>query len=114
MTYTVTKTYTKQNDATFWPWEKEGYSGHLDNVRSENKLISTALNEDGNTATVTQVWSSKSDYVDVMVNKNDDSIKSFYNPYNTSMAINNVSCRIVEEDGTAKVFNSSSQSHELE
>ena len=55
MTYTVTKTYTKQNDATFWPWEKEGYSGHLDNVRSENKLISTALNEDGNTATVTQV-----------------------------------------------------------
>ena len=114
MTYTVTKTYTKQDDTTFWPWEQTGYSNGLDTAKSEGRLLSHDLSEDGNTATTTQQWTSKSVYENVMVNKNDDSINSFYNTYNTYMAINNVSCRIVEEDGTAKVFNSSSKSHELE
>lgn len=114
MTYTVTKTYTKQDDATFWPWENEGYAGHLNNAKNENKLTSVSQEEDGNTVTVTQIWASKSDYTDVMINKNDSDINAFYNTYNTYLALNNISCRIVEEDGTAKVFNPSTKSHELE
>ena len=49
MTYTVTKTYTKQDDATFWPWEREGYAGGLDGLKSTGKLTSSTSSEDGNT-----------------------------------------------------------------
>jgi len=114
MTYTVTKTYTKQDDATFWPWEQSGYEGGLNKVKSDGRLISHVLSEDGNTATTTQEWTSKSDYEDAVVSKNDDTLVSHQPQWNTYMSLNNISSRIVEEDGTTKVFNPSTQLWELE
>ena len=74
MTYTVTKTYTKQDDATEWPWERTGYDSGLDAARSDGRLVSHILSEDGNTATTTQKWTSKSVYEDAAVSKNDDTL----------------------------------------
>jgi hypothetical protein len=114
MTYTVTKTYTKQDDITFWPWEQSGYRGGLDTAKSDGRLISHVLSEDGNTATTTQEWTSKSDYEDVVKFKNDATLRSIQELWVTYMALNNISCRVVQEDGTVKVFNSSTQLWELE
>lgn len=114
MTYTVTKTYTKQDDATFWPWEQSGYGGGLDVAKSEGRLVSHVLSEDGNTATTTQEWTSKSAYEDAAVSKNDDTLVSQQTQWNTYMSLNNITCRSVQEDGTVRVFNSSTQSFELE
>jgi len=114
MTYTVTKTYTKQDEATFWPWEVPGYSGGLDTAKSEGRLSSHVLSEDGNTATTTQEWTSKSSYEDAAVSKNDDTLVSQQTQWNTYMSLNNITCRSVQEDGTVRVFNPSTQSWELE
>ena len=114
MTYTVTKTYTKQDDATFWPWEKDGYGDGLVKSINDKKLVSVNLSEDGNTATSTQVWSSKSDYEDVVKSKSDAALKSLQELWVTYMALNNISCRVVRDDGSIRVFNSSSQSFEAE
>lgn len=114
MTYAVTKTYTKQDDATFWPWEQSGYGGGLATARSEGRLVSHILSENGNTATTTQEWTSKSDYEDAARYKNDATLVAQQPQWNTYMALNNISCRIVEEDGTVFVFNSSSQAFEAE
>lgn len=110
MTYTVTKTYTKPDDATLWPWENDGYSGGLDDLKSENKLT-TSTSNGGNTQTHTQTWASKSDYDNRM---NDTAFTSVSSIWKTYMALNNISCRIVEEGGSVLVFNSSSQSFEAE
>tara|TARA_R100000005_G_C4989385_1_gene197075 strand:+ start:495 stop:866 length:372 start_codon:yes stop_codon:yes gene_type:complete len=114
MTYTVTKTYTKQDDTTFWPWEQTGYSNGLDTAKSEGRLLSHDLSEDGNTATTTQEWTSKSVYEDAAVSKNDDTLVSQQTQWNTYMSLNKITCRVVQEDGTVRVFNSSTQSFELE
>ena len=111
MTYTVTKTYTKPDDATLWPWEKAGYDGGLDNLKSEGKLTNVNTSDDGNTHTHTQTWASKSDYDNRMDDTAFTSVSSIWKTY---MALNNISCRIVEEDGSVLVFNSSSQSFEAE
>ena len=113
MTYTVTKTYTKQNDATFWPWEREGYAGGLDGLKSTGKLTSSTSSEDGNTCIHTHKWASKSDWYESM--NRSASIHTSVSPMsNTYMSLNNISCRIVEEDGTVFVFNSSTQAFEKE
>ena len=124
MTHTVTKTYTKQNDATFWPWEKEGYTDGLNSAKASGKLISHSGSDDGNTHTTTQVWSSKSDYnvINTIMNSSGSvSVSTDYADYaalaptwKTYMTLNNISCRTVEEDGTVHVFNSSAQKFELE
>lgn len=114
MTYTVTKTYTKPDDATFWPWEQTGYGNGLDTAKSDGRLLSHVLSEDGNTATTTQEWISKSSYEDAAVSKNDDTLVSQQTQWNTYMSLNNITCRSVQEDGTVRVFNSSTQSFELE
>ncbi len=111
MTYTVTKTYTKQDDATFWPWEKEGYAGGLDGLKSSGKLISSTASEDGNTRIHTHKWASKSDWDDSI---SDSTFRTVSPMWKTYMSLNNISCRIVEEDGTVFVFNSSSQAFEKE
>lgn len=114
MTYTVTKTYTKQDDITLWPWEQSGYDGGLDVAKSEGRLLSHVLSEDGNTATTTQKWTSKSAYEDAAVSKNDDTYASKLSLWYSYMKLNNITCRSVQEDGTVRVFNSSTQSFELE
>jgi len=114
MTYRVTKTYTKQDDATFWPWEQYGYRAGLSAALAEGRVTSHVLSEDGNTATTTQEWSSKSVYEDAAVAKNDDTLVSQQTQWNTYMSLNNISCRSVQEDGTTRVFNPSTQSWELE
>ena len=114
MTYTVTRTYTKSSDSTFWPWENDGYAGGLDDARSSGKLISINLSEDGNTVISTQEWKSESDYVHTIVSKNDDSFELKASLWNTYMALNNISCRIVHPDGSVNVFNPSTKSFESE
>ena len=114
MTYTVTKTYTKQDDATFWPWEKDGYSGAVDSAIIEGRLVTHTLSEDRNTATTTQQWTSKSVYENAALPENDDTLVSQQTQWKTYMSLNNITCRIVREDGTVKVFNPSTQSFELE
>jgi hypothetical protein len=111
MSYTVTKTYTKPDDATLWPWEKSGYDGGLDNLKSEGKLTDVDISDNGNTHTHTQTWTSKSDYDDMLA---DAAFTSVAPTWKTYMSLNNISCRIVEDDGTVKVFNSSSKSFEVE
>ena len=111
MTYTVTRTYTKSSDATLWPWENDGYYGGLDNLKSEGKLTNINISDDGNTHTNTHTWASKSDYD----NMRDDTVfQSTSSSWKTYMALNNISCRIVEEDGSVLVFNPSSKSFEAE
>lgn len=109
MTYTVTKTYTKQDDITLWPWEQGGYGGGLATARSEGRLLSHVLSKDGNTATTTQEWTSKSAYEDAAVFKNDETLVAQQTQWCTYMSVNNITCRIVHEDGTSKVFNPSTQ-----
>jgi hypothetical protein len=111
MTYTVTKTYTKPDDATLWPWEKDGYDGGLDNLKSEGKLTSLSESDDGNTHTRTQIWASKSDWDESI---SDAVFQSASSSWKTYMSLNNISCRIVEEDGTVLVFNSSTKFFEAE
>jgi len=111
MTYTVTKTYTKPDDATLWPWEKDGYDGGLDNLKSEGKLTSLSESDDGNTYTRTQIWASKSDWDESI---SDAVFQSASSSWKTYMSLNNISCRIVEEDGTVLVFNSSTKFFEAE
>jgi len=114
MTYTVTKTYTKQDDATFWPWEIDGYGGCYDDVESDGKLISRNFSEDGNTATSIQEWKSESDFMDIIVSKNDDTYASKLSLWYNYMKLNNISCRVVLPNGEVRVFNPSTQSFELE
>ena len=113
MTHTVTKTYTKQDDDTFWPWEREGYAGSLDGLKSAGKLTSSTSSEDGNTCIHTHEWASKSDWEENM-NRSAAFHTSVSPMWNTYMSLNNISCRIVEEDGTVFVFNSSTQAFEKE
>ena len=87
MTYTVTKTYTKQDDATFWPWEKDGYGDGLVKSINDKKLVSVNLSEDGNTATSTQVWSSKSDWDDSI---SDSTFRTVSPMWKTYMSLNNI------------------------
>jgi len=112
-TYTVTKVTTRPNTSTQWPWEslRSGY-GNL----SEKVVISTSIDSDNLVQTSSFVWASKTDFENNRFDAGspDSTLMSARNQYNTYMADNNISARITEEDGTVRVFSSSSKNYEVE
>jgi hypothetical protein len=113
-TYTVTKVTTRPNTSTQWPWESVGLSGYED--LSEKVTISSSYDSDNLVITGRFVWASKTDFENNLASAGspDSTLMSARNQYNTYMADNNITARITEEDGTVRVFNSSSKTFEVE
>ena len=120
-TYTVTRDVTRPNTSTLWPDDYiatassrvDGYA----NLKSSGKLSLTAsVDSDDLVQTCIFVWASKTDYKNnrPSADNPDSTWMSSRNQYLTYIADNNITARITEEDGTVRVFNSSSKTFEEE
>jgi len=120
-TYTVTRDVTRPNTSTLWPDDYiatassrvDGYA----NLKSSGKLSLTAsVDSDDLVQTCIFVWASKTDYKNNIASADnpDSTWMSSRNQYLTYIADNNITARITEEDGTVRVFNSSSKTFEEE
>ena len=91
-------------------------NGWADLVSSEKVTISYSYDSDDLVQTSSFVWASKTDYKNNLPSASspDSTLMSVRNQYTTYMADNNISVRVTEEDGTVKVFNSSSRTFEVE
>ena len=112
-TYTITKVWTRQNTDTKWLREIPDLKVDVDNL---DIMISTTgvLSGDGLTVSVEVVYSSKEDYTNVVINKNDHIYANKSAAGILYMSENNMTCRITEEDGTVRVFNNSNNTFEVE
>ena len=111
-TYTTTRVLTRPNTSTQWPWEVHGtlatqWSG------TKNSLTEN-LSEDELTWTHTVVWASKDQYLLNAKDSRSDDLQAKLVEWVDYMAANNITGRITEEDGTVRVFNSSSKTYEAE
>ena len=121
-TYTVTRDVTIPNTSTLWPDDYiatassrvDGYA----NLKSSGKVSLTAsVDSDDLVQTCIFVWASKADYINAgldLADNPDSTWMSSRNQYLTYIADNNITARITEEDGTVRVFNSSSKTFEEE
>ena len=120
-TYTVTRDVARPNTSTLWPDDYiatasarvDGYA----NLKSSEKVsLSCSVDSDDLVQTCIFVWASKTDYKNNMPSADtpDSTWMSARNQYNTYMAAAGITARITEEDGTFKVFNSSSKTFEEE
>ena len=115
-TYTVTRVMTRPNTSIEWPERHLGLNGY-ENVKSLGKVsITASYDSDDLVQTCIFVWASKTDYTQNLpvaeTCENDLAAASV--PYKDYMAANNLTGRVEEEDGTVKVFNSSSKTFEVE
>lgn len=115
-TYTVTRVTTRPNTSTEWPGSNLSTNGYADLVSSEKVTISYSYDSDDLVQTTTFVWASKADHENNLPSASspDSTFMTSRNAYNTYMADNNITSRITEEDGTVRVFNSSSKTYEAE
>ena len=113
-TYTVTIVWTRTDTSTEWPWESPSRSGAF--VDLDGVLVSrtSTISDDELTRTAVKVWSSKEEYIDLIINKNDDTFATLAGVVRTYMALNNFTSTVTEEDGTFKVFNSSNKTYEVQ
>lgn len=115
-TYTVTRVMTRPNTSIEWPERHLGLNGFV-NLKSSGKVsITASYDSDDLVQTCIFVWASKTDYTQNLpvaeTCENDLAAASV--PYKDYMAANNLTGRVEEEDGTVKVFNSSSKTFEVE
>ena len=115
-TYTVTRVMTRPNTSIEWPERHLGLNGFV-NLKSSGKVsITASYDRDDLVQTCIFVWASKTDYTQNLpvaeTCENDLAAASV--PYKDYMAANNLTGRVEEEDGTVKVFNSSSKTFEVE
>lgn len=114
--YTVTRTMTRPNTSIEWPAINLGLNGY-NNLKSLGKVtISYSYDSDNLVETAVFVWSSKEEYRAHLRGEptRDSTLAATSAPYFDYMAENNMTGRIEEEDGTIKVFNSTSKSFEVE
>jgi hypothetical protein len=120
-TYTVTRDVTRPNTSTLWPDDYiatassrvDGYA----NLKSSGKVSLTAsVDSDDLVQTCIFVWASKADYINNIASADnpDSTWMSSRNQYLTYIAAAGITARITEEDGTVRVFNSSSKTFEEE
>ena len=120
-TYTVTRDVTRPNTSTLWPDDYiatassrvDGYA----NLKSSGKVSLTAsVDSDDLVQTCIFVWASKADYLkNLSRSDNPDSTwMSARNQYVDYIAAAGITSRVTEEDGTVRVFNSSSKTFEEE
>ena len=115
-TYTVTKYITRPNTSIEWPERHLGLNGY-ENVKSLGKVsITASYDSDDLVQTCIFVWSSEEEYRNNLRNAptRDPDLAATSVPYFDYMAANNLTGRVEEEDGTVKVFNSSSKTFEVE
>jgi len=116
-TYTVTREVTRPNTSTQWPDEYISTDGYVNLVSSGKvNLTQGGVSSDGLVQTCIFVWASKTDYTNNQSSADnpDSTWLAARNSYTTYMAENNITARITEEDGTVRVFNSSSRTFEEE
>ena len=109
-TYTTNIVSTRPDTDTKWPREWA-------DLRFDSDIIISAtgvLSDDELTSTVEVVYSSKEDYTNVVINKNDDIFVNKFVAIRSYMSANNITCRVTEEDGTVRVFNKSNDTFEVE
>ena len=111
-TYTVTRVLTRPNTSTQWPSHAHGGLETL--VSGTRNSVTENVSGDGLTMTQTVVWASKADYSQNDASSRSDALKAKLVEWNNYMAANNITGRITEEDGTVRVFNSSSKIYEAE
>ena len=109
-TYTTTRVLTRPNTSTQWP--TTGSLGSL--WRGTKNSITDNLSEDELTITQTVVWATKDQYSLNDVDSRNDDLTAKLVEWHNYMAANNITGRITEEDGTVRVFNSSSKTYEAE
>ena len=115
-TYTVTRVTTRPNTSTHWPGPALDTNGYADLVSSEKVTISYSYDSDDLVQTCSFVWASKTDYTQNLrgAGTRDSALAASSDAYCTHMAENNITARTTEEDGTVRVFNSSSKTFEVE
>ena len=109
-TYTITRVMTRPDTDTKWPEEWTDLRFYSDITISRTGVLS----DDELTSTVEVVYSSKEDYTNIIINKNDDIFANKSAATRTYMSANNITCRVTEEDGTVRVFNKSNETFEVE
>ena len=116
-TYTVTREVTRPNTSTQWPDEYISTDGYVNLVSSGKvNLTQGGVSSDGLVQTCIFVWASKTDYTQNLrgAGTRDSALAASSDAYCTHMAENNITARTTEEDGTVRVFNSSSKTFEVE
>lgn len=115
-TYTVTRTITRPNTSTQWPGRALGTNSYANLVSSEKVTISYSYDSDDLVETTVFVWSSEEEYRAQLPGEptRDSTLAATSVPYFDYMAENNLTGWIEEENGTIKVFNSTSKSFEVE
>ena len=114
-TYTVTRVITRPNTSTQWPHEANP-GGYVDLKSSGKVSPDVTYSSDDLVQTAVFVWESKETYKNNLPagDDPDSTWLAARNSYTTYMAENNITGRITEEDGTVRVFNSSSRTFEEE
>ena len=108
-TYTVTIVITKPDSITDWP-QVAHPGGAVDVLGVKLNSITDTFSDDNLTQTKVCVWKSKDDFESA---KENDVVKaSIGAARRTYMAMNDITCRITEEDGTVLVFNKSNKTFE--
>ena len=120
-TYTVTRDVARPNTSTLWPDDyiataSARVDGYANLISSEKVSLSCSVDSDDLVQTCIFVWASKTDYKNnrPSADNPDSTWMSARNQYNTYMAAAGITARITEEDGTVRVFNSSSKTYEAE
>jgi len=120
-TYTVTRDVARPNTSTLWPDDyiataSARVDGYANLISSEKVSLSCSVDSDDLVQTCIFVWASKTDYKNNIASADnpDSTWMSSRNQYLTYIADNNITARITEEDGTVRVFNSSSKTFEEE
>tara|TARA_R110000737_G_C14428141_1_gene459164 strand:+ start:388 stop:795 length:408 start_codon:yes stop_codon:yes gene_type:complete len=120
-TYTVTRDVARPNTSTLWPDDyiataSARVDGYANLISSEKVSLSCSVDSDDLVQTCIFVWASKTDYKNnrPSADNPDSTWMSARNQYNTYMAAAGITARITEEDGTVRVFNSSSKTFEEE
>jgi len=115
-TYTSTKYITRPNTSIEWPEVSVGLNGY-DSLKSSGKVsIDATYSADGLTQTTVFVWVSEEEYRNNLRGSptRDGDLEVATTPYFEYMATNNVTGWVEEENGTVRVFNSSSRTFEEE
>ena len=115
-TYTVTRVTTRPNTSTAWPGPTFGTNGYANLISSEKVTTSYSYDSDDLVQTTVFVWASKTDYENNLSSADspDSTLVSSRNQYLTYMALNNITGKVTEEDGTVRVFNASNKTWEVQ
>ena len=111
-TYTNTRVMTRPDTSTQWPWEVHGTMNSV--IAGTQNSKTDVLSADELTMTQTVVWASKDQYLLNDKSSRSDDLQAKLVEWVDYMAANNITGRITEEDGTVRVFNSSSKTYEAE